>query len=255
MIRVAVVGCAAALLAFIAIPLIGLVLHAGPRELAAVFSVPALTALRLSVLTTTVALAITLALGTPLAYVLARAEFPGRSVVDALIDLPIVIPPAVAGLALLLAFGRYGTFGPLLRFAGIQLSFSTAAVVMAQIFVASPFYVRAARGGLATVDRQLEAASQTLGMGPLRTFAFVTVPLAAPSLIGGALLCWARALGEFGATIMFAGNLTGISQTLPLAVYLNLENGDVAIATALAIVLIAVSVAVIALVRLAERRA
>lgn len=245
---------AALLIAFIGVPLIGLIAHVGPNEIAAITSPPSLTALRLSFVTTAAALGITLLLGTPLAYILARADFPGRRLLDTLVDLPIVIPPAVAGLALLLVFGRNGTLGPLLRAAGIRLSFTTAAVVMAQVFVASPFYVRAARGGLATVDRQLEAASLTLGMGPLRTFAFVTIPLAAPSLVGGALLCWARALGEFGATIMFAGNLAGVSQTLPLAVYLNLESGNVPIATALSVALIVLSVAVIAFVRLAERR-
>lgn len=253
-IRAAVAIAAAVLLLFIVLPLAGLFLHVGPAEIAAFVSPPALLALRLSFTTTAIALAITLLLGTPLAYVLARADFPGRAIVDTIVDLPIVIPPAVAGLALLLVFGRYGTLGPLLRFAGVQLSFTTAAVVMAQIFVASPFYVRAARGGLAQVDRTLEAASATLGMGPLRTFVFVTIPLAAPSLIGGALLCWARALGEFGATIMFAGNLAGVSQTLPLAVYLNLESGNVPIATALSVGLIVVSVVVISVVRLAERR-
>ncbi|HXP92324.1 MAG TPA: ABC transporter permease [Candidatus Binatia bacterium] len=254
MTRAAVAILAAVLLAFIVIPLAGLVGHLGPNELAAITSPSALLALRLSFMTTLIALAVTLVLGTPLAYILARADFPGRKIVDALVDLPIVIPPAVAGLALLLVFGRNGTFGPFLRSMGITLSFTTAAVVMAQVFVSSPFYVRAARGGLAQVDRQLEAASLTLGMGPLRTFAFVTIPLAAPSLLGGALLCWARALGEFGATIMFAGNLAGVSQTLPLAVYLNLESGNLPVATALSVALIFVSLIVISLVRLAEHR-
>jgi molybdate transport system permease protein len=254
MIRATVAVCAIVLLAFIAVPLVGLAWHLGPREIAAIYAPTTLTAFRLSFFTTTIALAITVLLGTPLAYVLARSDFRGRTILDTIIDLPIVVPPAVAGLALLLVFGRNGTFGPALRVLGLQLSFSTAAVVMAQVFVASPFYVRSARSGLMAVDRQLEAASQTLGMGPLRTFALVTVPLAAPSLIGGALLCWARALGEFGATIMFAGNLAGVSQTLPLAVYLNLENGDVPVATAISVALIVVSIAVVSLVRLAEGR-
>ena len=214
MIRAAVAVAAAIFVAFIFVPLAGLVFHLAPGDLAkALQTRAALDALRLSAVTTTIALLVTVAFGTPLAFVLARAQFWGRRVVDAIVDLPIVVPPAVAGLALLLVFGRYGTFGPLLRGLGIQLSFSTAAVVMAQIFVASPFYVRAARSGFRTVDRTLEAASATLGMGPLRTFAFVTVPLAAPALFAGGVLCWARALGEFGATIMFAGNLAGVSQT------------------------------------------
>jgi molybdate transport system permease protein len=254
-IRIAIVVAAAILVAFIVIPLAGLVVRLTPSDIVAALRMPgALAALALSALTTCASLAVTLIFGTPLAYVLARGHFRGRRLVDAVVDLPIVVPPAVAGLALLLAFGRTGTFGPLLSGFGIHLSFSTAAVVLAQIFVASPFYVRAARGGFATVDRTLETASATLGMGPLRTFALITVPLAAPSLLGGAVLAWARALGEFGATIMFAGNLAGVSQTLPLAVYVNLESGNLTLATALSVVMIAVSLAVVLAVRLVERR-
>ena len=255
MIRTFVALAAALLVAFIAVPLAGLFFHLTPDDLVAAMRSPvAQDALRLSAITTLAALAITLLLGTPLAYVLARAEFPGRTIVDAIVDLPIVVPPAVAGLALLLVFGRYGTLGPALRAMGISLSFTTAAVVMAQVFVASPFYIRAARAGFASIDRTFEAASATLGMGPLRTFVYVTVPLAAPSLFGGLVLCWARALGEFGATIMFAGNLQGVSQTLPLAVYLNLEGGNVTIATALSVVLITFSLFVVIAVRAIERR-
>lgn len=255
MIRTAVTVAATLLVAFIFIPLAALVLHIQPHTfVAALQSASARAALRLSATTTLIALGVTLLLGTPLAYLLARGNFPGRRIVDALVDVPIVVPPAVAGLALLLAFGRTGTFAPLFRSLGITLSFTTTAVVLAQIFVAAPFYIRAARSGFLSVDRTLEAASATLGMGPLNTFARVTVPLAAPALLGGAVLCWARALGEFGATIMFAGNLIGVSQTLPLAVYLNLEGGDVAIATALSIVLIAFSLVAIFAVRSLERR-
>jgi molybdate transport system permease protein len=253
-IRGAIAVASALLVAFIVLPLAGLVLHVEPRAyLAALSTVSARNALRLSLLTTTLALGLTIAFGTPLAYALARGRFPGRRVVDAIVDLPIVVPPAVAGLALLLVFGRNGTLAPVLRALGIQLSFTTAAVVMAQVFVASPFYVRAARGGFTTSDRTLEDASATLGMGPLRTFALVTVPLAAPALVGGIVLSWARALGEFGATIMFAGNLSGVSQTMPLAVYLDLEGGDVAGATALAVTLVAISLAVVIAVRAPAR--
>ena len=254
MIRAGVAIASAILVAFIVIPLAGLVAHVTPGELAAALQThDALLALRLSAVTTLVALACTLVFGTPLAYALARADFRGRRLIDATVDLPIVVPPAVAGLALLLTFGRVGLLGPSLHALGITLSFSTAAVVMAQIFVASPFYVRAARSGFLAVDRRLEAASATLGMGPLRTFAYVTVPLAAPALLGGAVLCWARALGEFGATIMFAGNLAGISQTLPLAVYLNLESGSLGVAVALSVVMIVLSLGVVLAVRLLER--
>lgn len=251
------VFAAALLVAFIVLPLAGLVAHITPSAFGEALRTPAARhALKLSAITTTITLGVTLVLGTPLAYVLARADFPGRRLVDAVADLPIVVPPAVAGIALLFAFGRNGTLGPLLHAFGVQLSFSTAAVVLAQTFVSAPFYVRAARSAFAGADRTLEAASATLGMGPLRTFAYITVPLAAPALLGGAVLTWARALGEFGATIMFAGNLEGVSQTLPLAVYLNLESDDLPIATALSIVLVAFSLFVVAAVRLtAEREA
>jgi molybdate transport system permease protein len=257
MLRAVVAFAAALLVAFIVLPLAGLLAHITPAGFADALRTPAAQhALQLSAITTTITLTITLLLGTPLAYVLARADFPGRRLVDAVADLPIVVPPAVAGIALLFAFGRNGTLGPLLHTFGVQLSFSTAAVVLAQTFVSAPFYVRAARAAFAAGDRTLEAASATLGMGPLRTFAYITVPLAAPALLGGAVLTWARALGEFGATIMFAGNLEGVSQTLPLAVYLNLESGDLPIATALSIVLVAFSLFVVAAVRLtAEREA
>ena len=208
MIRIVVALAAAILVAFIVIPLAALFFHLQPADVLAALAMPAAQeALRLSLITTLISLMLTLVFGTPLAYVLARVHFPGRRLVDAVVDLPIVVPPAVAGLALLLAFGRFGTFGPALGVLGIHLSFSTAAVIMAQTFVASPFYVRSARAGFGGVDRTLEAASASLGMGPLRTFAYITVPLAAPSLISGGVLSWARALGEFGATIMFAGNL------------------------------------------------
>ncbi len=255
MIRTVLVAASALLLALIVVPLASLFFHLTPADVAAaLMTTDALAALRLSALTTGIALVLVLLLGTPLAYILARGVFPGRRIVDAIVDLPIVVPPAVAGLALLLVFGRNGTLGPVLRAAGIQLSFTTAAVVLAQMFVASPFYIRAARAGFAGVDRTLEAASATLGMGPLRTFARITVPLAAPSLVGGAVLSWARALGEFGATIMFAGNLVGVSQTLPLAVYVHLESGNVPVAVALAVVLILCSLVIVLGVRMFEAR-
>lgn len=256
MIRLVVVVAAAILVAFILLPLSGLFFHLQPSDIiAALQTAAAQEALRLSIITSLCSLAITLILGTPLAYVLARGNFPLRSLVDAIVDLPIVVPPAVAGLALLLAFGRTGTFGLLLAKLGISLSFSTIAVIMAQTFVASPFFVRSARAGFIAVDRTLEAGSASLGMGPLRTFAFITIPLAAPALIGGAVLSWARALGEFGATIMFAGNLQGVSQTLPLAVYLNLESGNLPVAVVLSVILILFSlIIVVAVQTTAERR-
>jgi molybdate transport system permease protein len=245
---------ACALVAFIAVPIVALAIRTNPATFVAAIATPqALQALRLSACTTAVTLGAAIALGTPLAYLLARSESRFRRLLDAIVDLPIVLPPAVAGVALLVAFGRRGLLGPALDAAGIHLSFTTAAVVMAQLFVSVPFYVRAARNGFLSVDRTLEEASETLGYGAVGTFMRITVPLAMPSLIGGAMLTWARALGEFGATIMFAGNLPGVSQTVPLAVYLNLEGGDIATATSLSLVLVAASVAVLAVVRLAER--
>ncbi len=240
------------LLLFILLPLVALVLRTTPATLAASLAQPAATsALTLSLETTAVSLFLTIALGTPAAYVLARWQFPGRRVLDSLVDLPIVLPPAVAGVALLVAFGRFGLFAAPLNAAGVRLSFSTAAVVLAQLFVASPFYIRAARAGFSTVDQALEDASATLGYGGWGTFRRVTVPLALPSLLGGAVLTWARALGEFGATILFAGNLQGVTQTMPLAIYETLEgNGDIDGAASLSVLLVIVSLAVLLVVRL-----
>src|SRR5579884_1728891 len=242
LIRGAVAVAAAALVLFLAVPLAALYAHLAPARLVAVLGSPAaLAALRISLVTTAASLVLTLAFGTPLAY--------------ALVDLPIVVPPAVAGLALLFVFGTRGVFAPLLGALHVRLAFTTAAVVMAQLFVGVPFYVRAARAGFGAVDRVLEDAAATLGMGPLRTFVRVTVPLAFPALAGGAVLAWARALGEFGATIMFAGNLQGVTQTLPLAVYLGLESGDLDLASALAVVLVTVALAIVVAARMLERRA
>jgi molybdate transport system permease protein len=255
MIRAAVALAAALLVLFIVVPIAALYGHVVPARFAAtIVSSAALAALRISLLTTTASLALTLVLGTPLAYVLARGRFPGRSAVDAIVDLPIVVPPAVAGLALLFVFGRYGVAAPLLGALHVSLAFTTAAVVLAQLFVGAPFYVRAARAGFAAVPLVYEEAAATLGLGPLRTFAQVTAPLALPVLTGGAMLAWARALGEFGATIMFAGNLPGVTQTLPLAVYLGLESGNLDLATTLAVVLVTLALGVAFAARLLERR-
>ncbi len=240
-------------IAFILAPVSALFMRSTPGEFfAALQQTDVQEALRLSALTTAVALVCAIAFGTPIAYLLARWSFPGRTLLDTLVDLPIVVPPAVAGVALLIAFGRRGIFASVLAAAGIQLSFTTAAVVLAQLFVASPFYVRAARAGFVAVDRRLEEASAALGAGRFETFCRITIPLALPSLIGGAVLTWARALGEFGATIMFAGNLVGVSQTMPLAVYLKLESGDLPAALALSIVLVMASLTVLLVVRVAE---
>ncbi len=249
--RAGVTALALLLLLFILVPLAALFLHTSPAALWASLQQPqAVSALLLSLETTVTTLLLALVLGTPAAYLLARRRFRGQRLLDSLVDLPIVVPPAVAGVALLMAFGREGLLAPALDVLGIHLSFSTGAVVLAQLFVACPFYVRSARAGFMAVDRTLEDASATLGYSGWGTFRRVTVPLALPALVGGAVLTWARALGEFGATIMFAGNLVGVTQTMPLAVYLGLESGDLDGAVALSAVLVVVSLAVLLVVRL-----
>jgi molybdate transport system permease protein len=247
---------ATALVVFLALPLVALVVRATES--------PGLTgatrrtlrqALELTLVTTGISLALILVLGTPLAYLLARRRFPGLHLVNTLIDLPMVLPPAVAGIALLMAFGRRGIVGRHLDDVGITLGFTTAAVVIAQIFVAVPFYVRAARAGFSRVARDLEDAAADLGATPVTVFRSVTLPLARPSLAAGAVLAWARAIGEFGATIMFAGNFAGETQTMPLAIYGRYEAGDLNTALLLSAVLLGASMLVLLAVRLVGGRA
>ena len=207
-------------------------------------------ALILSVWTSLVALLVIVAFGTPIAYVLARWRFPGDRVVDALIDLPIILPPAVAGIALLTAFGRRGILGEPLERLGITIGFSTAAVVIAQIFVSAPFYIRTARAGFLRIDRSLEEAASDLGASPVRVFWLVTLPLCRGSLLAGGVLAWARALGEFGATIMFAGNRQGVTQTMPLAIYERFGAGDLPAALILSSLLLATSIVFLVVVRI-----
>ena len=222
----------AALVLYISIPLAALLLVVPPGRLVAQLgSQLALRALGLSLRTTFFATVLVAAVGTPLAYLLARGRFRGREVLDTLVDLPITIPPVVAGVALLLAFGRRGLLGQKLDLAGLQIPFTTLAVVMAQVFIASPFFVKAARAGFEAVDARLEAAARTLGATRWRVFWTITLPLARPAVLSGLVLAWARALSEFGATMMFAGNLPGRTQTLPLAVMTALESDlDTAVA-------------------------
>ena len=245
-------GLAAALLVlFLAIPLGALVLRAAEGDgFTAATRRTLRQALALSLWTTTVALAIVVLLGTPLAYLLARRRFRGARLVDTLVDLPIVLPPAVAGIALLVAFGRRGVVGRWLDEVGVTLGFTTAAVLLAQVFVAVPFYVRAAKGGFARVDRELEEAAADLGATPARVFWTVTLPLARPGLAAGAVLAWARALSEFGATIMFAGSFPGRTQTMPLAIYGRYGAGDLDGAVVLSLVLLLTSLLVLLGIRL-----
>ncbi len=209
-------------------------------------------AIELSLGTTAISLSATLLLGTPLAYALARWRFTGKQIVNILVQLPIVLPPSVAGLALLITFGRRGVLGPLLQDAGIQVVFTSTAVIIAQTFVAMPFYVRAAQVGFRQVEPEVEQAALVDGAGGWTRFLFVTLPLARRALITGALLSWARALGEFGATILFAGSLQGRTQTMPLLIYSTFErNIEAAIWTAL--VLVGLAVAVLAVTMLLSR--
>lgn len=210
--------------------------------------------LALSLVTTALSLGIAIALGTPLAYALARRAVPGRRLVETIVDLPVVLPPSVAGLALLLVLGRRGPVGGALEPLGIELAFTTAAVVLAQAFVATPFYVRSARTGFAAVERDLEDAARVDGAGEWEVFRAVTLPLAAPAVAAGAVMAWSRALGEFGATIMFAGSVAGVTRTLPLLVYAEFGGGSLDSAVAAGAVLVAAAFGVLFAVRLIHWR-
>lgn len=228
------------------LPLLGLLVRAPWNQLTAQLGAPeARTALRLSLLCSLSATALCVLFGVPLAWIIARLEFPGRQVLRAITTLPVVLPPVVGGVALLLVFGRRGLVGGWLYDSfGIQLAFSTPAVILAETFVAMPFLVLTMSAALRSADRRLEDAARTLGARRWRVFWLVTMPAVWPSLVAGAVLCWARALGEFGATITFAGNIPGSTQTLPLAVYLALEtNPDGAFV--LSLVLLTVSVVIL----------
>jgi molybdate transport system permease protein len=239
------VAAAAVLCVLLVLPTFTLLARAAsPQFLASLLKPAAIEALRLSLLSTAVSVAITVVVGTPVAYLLARYRFPGRRLFDTLVGLPIVLPPVVAGLSLLLVFGRRGLLGAPLAAAGIHIPFTTAAVVMAQLFVAAPYFVRAAKSGFEAVPERLEAVSWTLGKSRRETFWRVTVPLTFPFLVEGAALAWARALGEFGATIVFAGSLAGRTRTMPLTIYAALES-DLGDALALSAVLAVVAFALL----------
>jgi molybdate transport system permease protein len=212
-------------------------------------------ALLLSMKTTGATLGILVLIGTPAAYLLARAKFRGRRALNTLVELPIVLPPSAAGIALLLAFGRFGLLGESLGAFGITLSFTTVAVVMAELFVAAPFYVRQAATGFASVDRNVEEAALVDGADRPAAFFNITVPLAFPALVAGAVTAWARALGEFGATIIFAGNFQGVTQTIPLAIYSTFQRGDLDAAVALSVLVLGFAFVVILTVRYLTRKA
>ncbi|HVC35530.1 MAG TPA: ABC transporter permease [Chloroflexota bacterium] len=236
------------------VPLVALVVQVLPSQFIADLHDPAVTqAISLSLVTTSATTAITVAAGTPVAYLLARRRFLGHGILETLIDLPMVLPPAVAGIALLVAFGRRGLVGQYLDAAGIDVAFTEVAVILAQTFVAGPLYLKAAATGFAGVDREMERVAALDGASSFQVFRLITLPLAGTALLGGLVMTWARALGEFGATIIFAGNFPGRTQTMPLAIYIGFEiRLDVALT--LAVILLATSFGVLFLVKRILRR-
>jgi molybdate transport system permease protein len=246
---VAAVGALLAL--FLALPVAALVGRAvlDGSLAASVTSRVVLDALVLSLVTTAVSLALTVAFGLPLAFVLARRSFPGKGWLEAVIDLPIVLPPSVAGLALLIVFGRRGVLAGPLDVLDIAIPFTTVAVVLAQTFVSAPFFIRSARTGIASVDRDLEDAARADGASERQLFRSITIPLASSALAAGLVMTWARSLGEFGATIMFAGNVEGRTRTLPLVVYSEFQEGNLDASIAAAAILVLAAFGVLVAVR------
>jgi molybdate transport system permease protein len=237
------------LVLFLALPLLALILSISPAQLLENLAKPQVRqAIVISMKTTLITTTVTILFGTPLAYVLARRRFRFRRILDTLVDMPIVLPPAVAGVALLIAFGRQGLIGSWLSELGIQIAFTQTAVIMAQTFVAAPFYVKAASTGFASVDTELEQAAAIDGAGSWQAFRHITVPLAWAAMLSGAVMTWARALGEFGATILFAGNYLGRTQTMPLAIYIGFEL-DLNVALTLAAIMVVISFLVLFLVK------
>jgi molybdate transport system permease protein len=241
--------------AFVGLPVLGLLVRAAQQESWAdsLTSPLTLQALRLSLQTSGISVVVMVVFGTPFALYLARSGSRIVKAVDVLVELPIVLPPVVVGLAMLMAFGRQGIVGSALESAGINLPFTTAAVIFAQVFVAAPFYIRSAKLGFQSVSPDFEDVSQTLGVSPWATFWRLTLPLAAPSIVGGLALAWARAISEFGATIMFAGNLPGRTQTMPLAILTALES-DLGSALTLSALLLGGSALVLVTLGLLARR-
>jgi molybdate transport system permease protein len=237
------------LFAFLALPVLALFLRISPAQVFANLNqTQVVQAIGLSLATTLASTLFIIIFGTPLAYSLAREGIPYRRIVDTLIDLPIVLPPAVAGVALLMALGRRGMLGELLASLGIQVTFTPVAVMLAQIFVAAPYFIKAATIGFAGIDAELEQAAALDGASAWQVFRYVTVPLSWSALLSGSVLSWARALGEFGATIIFAGNLPGRTQTMPLAIYIGFQI-DLEVALTLSVILVGFSFLALLIVR------
>lgn len=234
-------------LALLVLPMAGLLVRAPWGRLPAILSsADVLTAVRLSLVTATMATVVCLVCGVPIAWVLARTAWPGRSLLRGVVTVPLVLPPVIGGIALLMAFGRRGVVGGWLdETFGVSLPFTTAGVVMAQAFVAMPFLVVAVEGALRTSDRRYDDVAATLGASAWTTFRRVTLPSVAPGVLAGAVLCWARALGEFGATVTFAGSFPGTTRTLPLEAYVAIGSGDTDTAIVLSLLMIVVSVGIL----------
>jgi molybdate transport system permease protein len=249
------IGATALLVTFLLLPVAALALTLGWRDFLAGIRHPLLApALRLSLTTSTSSLLLVVLLGSLVAWWVARHQGPLSRAIETVTQLPAVIPPAVAGVGLLLAFGRRGLVGAFLARHGYGLAFTTPAVVLAGAFVSAPFFIQAAIAAFRRVDENLLTVARTLGATPFRTFARVALPLSAPTLVAGAAMSWARSLGEFGATLLFAGNLTGRTQTLPLAVYTAME-ADLRAAQALALIMVVLAFAVLLVLRRMSREA
>ena len=245
---VAVAGLFALFLGLPVLSLVGRALLDGSLGVAITTPV-VLDALVLSLVTTAISLVITVVFGLPFAFILARRTFRGKSLLEAVVDLPIVLPPSVAGLALLLVFGRRGLLSAPFELLGISVPFTTIAVILAMTFVSAPFFIRSARNGIASVDRDLEDAARVDGASERQLFRSITIPLASAALAAGLVMTWARSLGEFGATIMFAGNIQGRTQTLPLVVYSQFQSGDLDASIAAAAILVLAAFGVLLAVR------
>ena len=245
----------AAVTLYLALPIVALFLRMTPDLFFATLHDPDVaSALCLSLFTTVISLFVVILVGTPFAYFHSKYSYPGKVVVDTLIDLPLVLPPAVAGVALLVLYGRVGLLGRYFNMLGITIAFTTLAVIMAQIFVASPFYLRQAKSLFEQLDPAYEQTARTLGASSMRTMVQITIPMTATGLVSGAVMTFGRALGEFGATIMFAGNLPGVTQTMPLAVYVGMEGSNINAGLTISILLVIISFGIMIAVRLIQKR-
>lgn len=245
------IGMVAAYLAF---PIVALFFHSNPELFFSSLTEPqVIDALLISLTTSTIAMVVIVLVGTPAAYFHSRMDYPLKSIVDILIDLPLVLPPAVAGLALLLLYGRMGLFGQYLHIFGIDIAFTIIAVIMAQIFVASPFYLRQAKALFRQLDPSYEQTARSLGASPLFVFVTIVLPLTFEGLLSGLVMTFARALGEFGATIMVAGNLPGVTQTMPLAIYGAMQ-GNFDTAITISILLVLISFGIMAIISILTKR-